>query len=200
MDFGGLMTLKATNAVLNFNPSAGQDLATFASLSATFPGLANLNGTAKNFAIGADGKIKTLAGFGVDVNASSDALKWPSWLPIHITQLSISWTNFNVYPGNFKIILSASVTGLKGLPVTVGGSVTGLTIDIGLLKQGKLPITDLGSASITISGNLFGGTVNGTIFLGLMKTDAAGNRIVPGDNTTVVPDRVFSPAIISCLP
>src|SRR5258708_8983929 len=114
MDFGGLMTLKATNAVLNFNPSAGQDLATFASLSATFPGLANLTGTAKNFAIGADGKIKALAGFGGDVNGSSDALKWPSWVPIHITQRSISWTNFNGYPGELKIILSAHVNRVKG--------------------------------------------------------------------------------------
>ncbi len=196
--FGSLLTLEATQASFNFNPSSGQDIAQFGSLTATLTSL-GIGGTAKNLAIGADGSLKVLGGAKqpeVSLSLSdSGKLKWPSWLPIKISQLSIAWKDFNADKLDFTLSLSASVTGLQNLPVQVSGGVEGVKIDVGLLKAGQFPITDIGSFSVSIKGNLFGGTVEGAIILGIVKVDASGKQIAATDQTTPVSRRIFFGAI-----
>lgn len=186
LSFGSLMTLAATGATFDFNATGSDAVATFASLSATFPGLGDLTGTATNFGFGADGTLLTFDGFGVEVSADASALKWPDWVPITISRLAVQWTDFAADPTDFTLILSASVDSLNGLDaLTVSGTVDGVVIDLGLLQEGKFPITDLDAVSISVSGNAFGGTVSGTLVIGILKLDADGNILTSFDSTPV---------------
>ena len=112
------------------------------------------------------GTLVTLPGFGISLSLgasqSSSTLGVPSWLPLQITYLALNWPNFSSNPANFTITLSASVTSLNGLPLTVSGSVTDLEIDVGALLAGRMPIVGIGAASISISGNLFGAQASGS--------------------------------------
>jgi hypothetical protein len=196
---GSFLKFTAGNVALNSDPGPGEYVASFGILTVELTTL-GISGSGGNFAIAADGSLVTLPGFGVTLSAgagASSGLKWPDWLPIQITTLGLAWRNFAANPADFQITLSASVTGLRNLPVSVSGSVEGAVIDIGLLTQGKFPLVDLRSASITVSGNLFGGEITGTLFLGILKTDASGNEIPVGNTTTAVANSVLYGGIIA---
>ena len=195
---GNLMTLSATNAFINLNPGPNDDIARFETLSAQLTGL-GIGGTARNFAISRTGSLKALSGFGVTLNTDPTALRWPSWLPIRISEAGISWRNFDNDALDFKITFSASVTGLQSLRgIQVAGSVTGAVIDIGLLRQGQFPLVGLAGASVTIGGNLFGGQASGTLFLELLKVDSSNRIIATTDTTTPVASQVlYGGAIVS---
>jgi hypothetical protein len=190
-NLGSLLTLQGTNVLLNFNPAPDDYIASFGSLSATLPGL-GIGGTARNIAITPGGTVHALDNFSVSLDLTdSSKLSWPSWLPIQITSVGLSWKDFDNDILDFAITLSASVTSINGLPLQVQGSVEGVVIDIGLLKSGSFPITDITSVGVRIGGSAFGGSVDGGLFLGILKLDASNKIIQPGDTQTAVARRVF---------
>jgi hypothetical protein len=158
-----------------------------------------LEGSGGNFAINSDGSFEALPGFGVSFSLSTAPalLRFPGFLQIGLTKLGLSWPDFNADKGNFDLILSAFVTSLGTTPggPTVTGVINDLRISLSELRAGRMPIIDVGSGSITISGPLFGGTVSGTIAIGVIRLDANGSRIDPTDTTTAVAQRVFFGAI-----
>ena len=82
-------------------------------------------------------------------SAKLKKLKWPEWLPIRPTEIGIQWRNINANPEDFRLIVSADVTGIKGLPkVNVSGSITGLEFDVGALVRGENPLTGLQGAAV----------------------------------------------------
>ena len=74
--------------------------------------------------------------------------------------------------------------------MSVSGTVTDAVIDVGLLEQGKFPITGLTGAGISVSGTLFGASVTGAAFFDILDVDSSGNAI-PTDSTTPVANRIF---------
>lgn len=189
--FGSLMTMVGTNVAINLNPAEGDYIASFGSLSVTLTGL-GLGGTARQFAIDEDGNIATLPGFAVTLDVSDPSkFSWPAWLPIQITFVGITWTDFENDILDFQITLSASVTKIENLPLEVSGLVEGVVIDIGALTRGEFPITDITSVGVSIGGEAFGGEVEGSLFLSVLKMDANNELIPVGDNTTEVAKRVF---------
>ncbi len=193
LDFNSIMSLEATGVSLNFNPGAGQNIAEFASLSATFPSLAGFTGTALNFGIGSNGDLVALDGFGVDLSLPGFAdIKWPDWLPIEISELAVVWPDFNNNPFDFSLIFSATVSGLHGLSnLSFTGSLEGVVIDIGDLIDGKFPITSFASIGVGIEGDLFGGTIEMDLFLAILRFDADGNVIDNSDLVTPVAEKVL---------
>jgi len=113
---------------------------------------------------------------------SASGLGWPSWVPIQISNLSITWPDFQDSPGNFLITFSASVSGTIG-PVSISGSVTDVQIDVGKLEAGQFPIVGIASATISASGELFGAQISGTLILGVVKLDANGHALPPTATT-----------------
>ncbi|HZZ18395.1 MAG TPA: hypothetical protein VFE25_03450, partial [Opitutaceae bacterium] len=196
VQFGSFLTLHGTN--ITITPEAST-VASFGSLTGTLTmASTSIGATGGNFAVMDDGTFVTLPGFGVALNLSTSAssLLFPSWLPISITSLGLSWSNFSTDPEDFTIVLGASVTGINGLSgFSVSGTVTGLVIDPSLLAQGKLPITDVGTFSVNVTGSMFGAQVSGSLAGGVMKIDAFGNIISPFDTTTAVASSVFYGAI-----
>ena len=146
-----------------------EELVSFVSIGASIRiGKLQISGDMKNFAFLGDGTFVTKPGFGVFVSINSadpNALKWPSWLPIQITAIGITWNNINDNPSDFRLIISASVKKLFNLPLKVSGAVTGLVIEPSLLLAGKFPIVDLESFSVSVSGKLFVASVSGSLML-----------------------------------
>jgi hypothetical protein len=118
-------------------------------------------------------------------------MKWPSWLPIRLTKLGIQWRDIQSNPADFSLIVSATVTKIPGVPLDFKGTVEGLRIDVGLLAQGKFPVTDLESIAVKVGGNFGGAEVSGALLGGIMKLDAAGNQIDTLDLDTPVADRIL---------
>ncbi|HND56210.1 MAG TPA: hypothetical protein PLV92_27525, partial [Pirellulaceae bacterium] len=77
------------------------------------------------------------------------------------------------------------------LPMKISGAIEGLVIDVGLLEEGKFPITALRSVAVSVEGNLFGGEFTGSLLAGIVPFDASGNAIPDSDLTTEAVDRVF---------
>ena len=166
---------------LAINPTAGpnQDLISFGSLNAslTIPGTsASVTGSASNFAIEGNGSFLAKPDFGVTfMLGQSDAanLPWPSWLPLQSASVSLTWANFTADPSDFLIDVSATInTTIAGM--TVSGNVTDAVIDPTLAAAGQFPITSIGSVSVGVSGNLFGGSVSGTLIAGVVTFDSTG--------------------------
>ncbi len=189
---GDALTLVGKKIALDFNPRAGGNIATFGSLAATLNNL-GITGAARNFGISAEGRLAALPGFAVALEVSDPGkLKWPAWLPIKITAIGLAWPDFNRDLADFQIVFSAvatSINGLKGL--TVEGVVEGVVIDIGLLGQGQFPIVDIRGVGVKVGGSAFGGRIEGALFLGIVKLDAAGKLIDDLDTTTPARQRVL---------
>ncbi len=184
---GSYLDLQATNISFDTDPPASGDIAQFGSVTATVTvGKLQIAGTATDFAIGADGSFVAEDGFGVSLSltASPGSFDWPSWLPIQITNLSLSWPDFTEDPADFSIDLSASINiNLDNTGLMLSGSVTDAVIDVGLLEQGQFPITSLGGFSVSAGGDLFGAKVSGTLIAGIVPVDSKGN-LVPDGSTT----------------
>lgn len=190
--FGSLMTFSATDASFDFTATGSDTVAQFGSMEVAFPGLGDLSGTATNFGFAANGTFQTFDGFSVSISATAAALKWPDWLPISIDQLTVTWDDLAADPTDFKLILSASINSINGLDgLTVSGSVAGVVIDVGELKEGKFPITDLDSVSVSVSGSAFGGEISGSLIIGILKLDEGGNVVTSFDTDAVVAQRVL---------
>ena len=212
-NLGSYLTLSATGTQANpltINPTAGanQDLISFATLSATLniPGTSvDITGSASNFAIEGNGTFLAKTDFGVSItlgqdgsgNADAGGLGWPSWLPLQSASVSLQWPHFTTDPSHFTIDLSATLqTTLAGL--TVSGTIKDVVIDPTLIAAGQFPITSIGTVAVGLSGNLFGGSVSGTLLAGVVRYDTMGN-VVDGlgnliGTTTPDPDQNFASA------
>ena len=180
------LTLTAINVTID--PTAGptNDVVSFGG-TAQNPGLSatlkvgglQLSGGASNFAITGNGSFVAGTNFSVSLSLgsnSSDSLQWPSWLPIKNVSISLVWNNFNADPSNFLIDLSADVgvSSLNGIPLSLQGTVKDVMIDVGKLEAGDFPIISIGALGVSVTGNLFGGTVSGTLLAGVVRFDANG--------------------------
>jgi hypothetical protein len=191
VQLGSFLTLKGSNISFDSDPAAGGDIASFGSVTATVTaGSVSISGTGQDFAIGADGSFIEGSNFGVSLSlADSSTLDWPSWLPIQITTLALTWPDFSSDPTNFSIDLSASIDiNLDNSGLMFSGSVTDAVIDVDLLKAGQFPITSIGGFSVSASGDLFGAKVSGTLIAGIVAVDSSGN-VVPAGSSTPVANR-----------
>ncbi len=177
LTLGGVVTLSAQDVA--FNPTAGADELAFefAVLSASVTvGTLNVGGTATNLGIKGNGDFVIIGGgdfsIAVDFNGSPDEFQWPSWLPIEISTVKLDWPDFLGQPANFKLTLSASITGLHGIAgLSFSGGVEDLEIDLGLLAEGKFPIVGVGSVFASVEGNLFGGQISAGFFIEILKLE-----------------------------
>ncbi|MFM8572265.1 MAG: hypothetical protein ACKOAU_11770, partial [Pirellula sp.] len=192
----GPLTLSATDLDLNTSASDSEEIVSFRSVEASVSlGSFALSGKATNFAFLGDGSFVTKAGFGVYIaigGSGGGDFKWPSWLPIKIKSIGLEWADIKENPSDFVLILSASVTGIKGIPnLTFSGGIEGIRIDIGKLKKGQFPIVGIDTLNVGLEGKIFGGEVSAALIGGIIRLDASGNAIDELDKTTPVSDRVF---------
>ena len=190
------MTLTATKFNLNTGAGPDQPIVSFSSVGATVTiGSLSITGSANNFAFLGDGSFETLPGFGVALSvgsATGDSFQWPSFLPIQIQSIGITWPDIQDDPANFTLTLSASVTSIGGLGgVNVTGAIQGIQIDPSLLAQGEFPIVGISSIAVTVQGDLFGGQIDAGLVGGILHLDSGFNIIAPTDTTTPVAHRVF---------
>ncbi|MDI1313705.1 hypothetical protein, partial [Prosthecobacter sp.] len=182
---GSYVTLSATNVTIRPNASANEELASFGSITATLNiNAIALSGSASNFAILGDGSFLAKTNFGITIelgkngNADATSLQWPAWMPLKSASVSLVWRDFNVDPADFLIQLSAEVDTTIGV-IAISGSVTNAVIDPQLLFEGKFPIISIDGLAIGASGNLFGGSISGTLTAGVIRFDPTG-RMVDG--------------------
>ena len=118
--FAGVLEIKGSGVYINSKAGPTDVVASFTSIGATLnAGPLQISGEMRNFAFLGNGTFQTRAGFGVfiEVNsASGGSVGWPDWLPIKITAIGLEWRDINADPSDFVLTLSASVTGLYGLP------------------------------------------------------------------------------------
>ena len=193
---GSYLTLSASNFNLDVNAGPSDVLVSFDSIGAVVKiGSLQIGGQARNFEFLGDGTFVAKQGFGVFLTVGSstgDSFKWPSFLPIQIQAIGIQWPNIQKDPANFTLTLSASVTGLKGVAgLSFSGSVQGIQIDPALLLQGEFPVVGIQSLGVSVSGNLFGGQVSGTLVGGIDRLDSNFNVIAATDTTTPVAHRIL---------
>jgi hypothetical protein len=195
VQIGSVLTLTARDFSIDTSAGPEQLLVSFGAVGAEVSlGGITLGGEARNFGFNGDGSFRSLPGFGVFLNiggATGEAFKWPSWLPIRITQIGIQWPSIETDPTDFTLTLSAAVTGLPAVAgLKFSGAIEGIQIDVGELLAGRNPIVGIDSIGVSISGNVFGGEIDAALIGGIIKLDANGSPINPGELTPVV-DRVF---------
>ena len=196
INLGSFLTLTASNFNIDTGADANHPLVSFASVGAklTVGGLV-ISGQANNFAFYGDGSFHAGSNFGVVLSvgaATGDSFMWPSWLPIQIDSVGITWPNITADPTNFLLTLSASVTGIQGIDgLEFSGSIQGIQIDVGKLLQGEFPIVGISSIGVEVKGNMFGGQIDAALIGGILKIDSAGKLIADTDTTTPVDQRVF---------
>ncbi len=167
---------KAVGADPVFSASTVSATATIAAVGLT------LAGSASNLQIGSGGdvlgpdKLTVSAAFD---DSTASRLKLPSYLPFRLNSLKLDWDDFRNTPSHFTIDVSASIKGKFG-PVNVEGGVESLKLDPIQLQNGQNPIIDVGGFFVSAKGNLFGGTIDGTLIAGVIKVDAL-NNVLPSD-------------------
>ena len=196
LNLSSFVTLRATDFMLDTGAADDEVLVSFMSVGATVKiGSLLLTGEARQFRIMGDGSFDALPGFGVFISigsATGESFKWPSFLPIKITQIGIQWDDIENDPGDFVLILSAEVTEIKGIKgATFSGAVTGIKVSPKLLLEGSNPIIAIESLGVSVSANLFGGQVEATLIGGILRLDEQYNIISALDTVTPVQQRVF---------
>ncbi|WP_422931570.1 PKD domain-containing protein [Singulisphaera sp. PoT] len=183
---GSLITFAGTGVVFDPTASGSDPVLALASASASVAidkvGL-TLTGSASDLSIGADGSVLGPSTLSIEADFDSGTgskLGLPSYLPFHLQSLGLDWSDFAAEPSHFTIDVSASVKGTYG-PVSLSGSVDSMVIDPEKLEDGEFPIVGLSGFSVSAAGDLFGGTVSGTVIAGLIKLDALGN-VMPDDS------------------
>jgi hypothetical protein len=193
-NFGSFLTIFGAGIEIDTTATGDNPVAKFGRIGASVSaGPLAVSGEMRNFGFLSDGTFQTYTGFGVFFSAEGvdgEKFKWPKWLPIRVDSLGITWKDINADPGNFSLIVSASVA-KSPLPLEFEGSVSGLVIDVGLLREGKFPITALESISVSIGGNMGGAKLGGTLIGGILRINEEGELIAPDDFETPVSDRVF---------
>ena len=164
LKLSSLVTLSATDFKLNTGAEDDQNLVSFGSAAAQVKvGSLLLSGQATSFAILGNGDFKPGKGFGLIIgvgSATGKAFKWPSFIPIRITEIGIQWDDIEEDPTDFSIILSAELTEIKGIKgLEFSGAIRGIKISPQLLLEGKNPIVDIESIGVGVEGKMFGGEV-----------------------------------------
>ncbi len=193
---GSVLTLEGEDIEIDTGATGDTPVARFGAIGAQLKaGPLKIGGELREFGFLSDGTFKTYAGFGAFFSAEStsgDSFKWPSWLPIQVTELGIQWPDINAHPENFSLIVSAAVREIKGIPnVKVSGAIKGLRIEPALLLEGKFPVTAIESIGVGLEGTIFGADVKGSLIAGILRVDGNGEEISPLDLTTPVADRIF---------
>ena len=193
---GQFVTLSAVGASLNTGAGPTDYLVHFLSVGATVKiGSVELSGAGNNFGFLGNGSFKADNGFGVFLSigsATGDSFKWPSFLPVRLDAIGVEWVDVENHPEDFVLVLSASVTGIKGLgALEFSGSIQGVRIQPSLLAEGKFPIISIDSLGITVKGKMFGGEVNAGLIGGILRLDKDFHEIGEFDRTTPVAQRVF---------
>ena len=197
INLGSFLTITAQNFNLDTGAGPNDDLVSFTSVGATVNlSSISIHGEARNFSFHGDGSFHTKPGFGVFLSlgggADGSSFQWPSWLPVHINSIGITWPDINADPTNFVLILSASVTGLQGIAgLTFSGTIEGIQIDVGKLLKGEFPIIGIDAFGVQVAGDMFGGKIEAQLVGGILKLDAAGNPIDPLDTVTPVVQRIL---------
>ena len=192
----GPLNVSATNVGFDPTASGSAPLLSLSGLNVTLSlSSVTLNGfagsNAGDIVISGNGSVSLPQNFSIGVTISagtSGGLGWPSWIPIQIQSIILTWPDFSADSSNFTIDLSASVSGSIG-PVQISGSVTDVIISVPKLLAGSFPIVGITAASISASGNVFGGTLSGTLILGVIKMDALNHRLP--DNSTTFDHTIF---------
>lgn len=183
----GPVSLSATNVTFNPSATGSQTLVSLSSLSVNVTlSRLSLTGTAGsdlgNIAIHGDGSFSVPPDFSVGVSigaGSSGDLGWPSWIPIQIRSLVLTWPDLSADASNFTITLSAHIQGNYGT-IALQGDVTNVVIDVHKLLNGEFPITSIDSGAISATGNVFGGTLDAALIIGVIKLDALNHQVQPG--------------------
>lgn len=176
----GVLTFSATDVTFNFEARNADQAITFGAITADLEKPVMVKGTAGNFAVLANGKLSALPNFFVRFDTNINFLKfgWPDWLPLKITWFELQWPDFSI-PLEFRFIVSAEVTGIKGMPgLTVSGSIEKLAIDFKLLHLDQFPILGFEQATISVEGPALGGKLKGgSLTIGLLCRDAHGHEV-----------------------
>ncbi len=192
--FGDLFVFTAVNVAIDFNPGPDGFFATFGALTVAFPDLGGLSGSAGNFGIRADFSFAALPGFFVSLNPPSAALfGFPDWLPVTFETITLQFADITNDPLDVAITLTVEIDAAT-FPLPISGRVEGLTIDIGLLRAGKFPITNLDAFVIEFGPIGFGGLdLSGMLALGLAALDAGGNLLegLDAQNDDLVAQRIL---------
>ena len=196
VQLGSFLTLTGRDLILDTGAADDREMISFGMVGAEVTiGSLVIAGEGRNFAFRGDGNFVAKDGFGVSLSVGSAAgstFQWPSWLPIRIDEIGLSWPNIQADPADFVLTLSASVTGLQGIAgLEFSGRIEGVKIDIGKLRRGEFPITDIASIGVSVSGNLFGGQLHAALIGGILKIDAGGRIIDSFDVRTAVEARIF---------
>ncbi|MEX2495926.1 MAG: hypothetical protein WD448_07555, partial [Woeseia sp.] len=195
-----VLTIRGQGIMIDSTAGPNEEVASFVSLGAELrAGPLQIGGSMRNFAFTGDGSFKTKPGFGVFLSvsgANGSSVGWPSWMPIRITELGITWEDINEAPEDFVLIFSGSISSIYNLPLKVSGGVSQVKVDVGLLLDGEFPIIDIGGFSVTVSGNLFGMRINGGLLAGILKltgneTDGFRQITIDDPADTPVVDRIF---------
>ncbi|PKK89763.1 MAG: hypothetical protein CVV64_12605 [Candidatus Wallbacteria bacterium HGW-Wallbacteria-1] len=187
------LTIEADNGSLNFNPSAGENIADFGTLSAkTKLGLA---GSVSNISIGADGSLKAADNLSISLALTDEflgSIKWPKWIPIKPLDFStlIYWTNFNSDHEDFKLVLSVEKIDLQipNTKIGITGDIKGLEL---VVHDGLAYIDSITDIAFNVNGNLGEADIAGGVKLGMMRLDSSGNEIDANDRFTTVDKRVL---------
>lgn len=195
---GSFLSFEGENVTINTAATGDEFVVTFGTIGGTLTaGTFSVSASGSNFGITADGDFRVLPGEEFSVALSLDgvdgnSLKWPSWLPIAIDSLELTWEDLEGDPLDFQIKLDARVTGFFGIGgLEFGGSVKGLVIDLGLLAEGKFPVTQLAELGVSIKGNLFGGEIEAALIAGIVKIDTNTGFELPADAEGANVDSVF---------
>ncbi|MBN1192526.1 MAG: hypothetical protein JXA36_02365, partial [Coriobacteriia bacterium] len=200
INIASVVTLTARDFRLNTAAGSDEWMVEFGSVGAEVSiGGSKIGGEGRNFGFKGDGSFDTKPGFGVFLTiggVSGDDFNWPTWLPIHVTEIGIEWRDIKADPADIIITVSASITKIPGLDsVEISGGVKGMKIDIGLLRQGKFPVVSIDSFSVKVAGDMFGGKISAALVLGIIKMSESGAVIGTFDATTPVYDRVLYAAL-----
>ena len=209
----GVLEIDAANVSIDTDPAPGGLVVGFGQLSATFPTF-GITGTIGDlaaspagvvFGFNASGQIVVLPDveFGFSLStAGGDAgtkMGWPSWLPIQVDELAVVWYNgITEHPEDLRITISASLTAIQGLPVTITGGVQDAVIDVGKLLDGEFPIVSIGSFSAGVSGEMFGGEITAALTGGILRMDSEG-FLLDGDGNRVEDGQPAVGAVTSAL-
>ena len=160
----------------------------------------NLAGNLNDFTVLGDFTIKPGPNFKAEIVPNDETLgqiQWPTFIPIQIDTLVLSWDDFQQNPEAFELILSATADAesFPGSNLTLAGSVSNVRIDGERLLNGEMPITDLGTIGLRVGGDIGGNRVQGSFLIGSLRIDADGNVIPDADTTTEVDERLLFGAV-----
>jgi hypothetical protein len=188
---GSYLTLTAASTPstpLEFNTAAtsGQEIVQFGTVTAQLTaGPLSVSATGQDFGIDSSGDFVALPGFGIKASAgvaggidAASALKWPTFLPIQVSSLSLTWPDFKDDPSNFSIEISAGIdTTLAGL--TLSGNVQNAVFNVADVANDQFALTSITGAGFQVGGTFAGVTFDAEGFLAT-TTSSNGQSILYG--------------------